>query len=606
MFNTIIFSISNLLLAILLLIVYIFKVKEKNINNILYNSLLICLIVILVTEIVSVYTIYNNQLFPLLNEVICRIRGVGIIIWAMLISLYLISLSTNHNYEEFKKVLHKNYYILPIYLLIIVCFFFFKYDYVILNDTAYLKGSASIYIFMCIILISLFCIIFIPDSIFSKYSKKMIALFLLLELIVILMLSYTLPYVYFATTVLTLNTYILYFVTENPDLYAIKQLEKANDIIENLNTSKIDFFNNITNEIRSSVQSIVNLSDILLESPYDREKILPDVNSIFYTGNNLNAIITNVLDISKIDYDLDCLNEEEYDLKSLILDLMVMFEEMNNKNINLNIICDENVPRRYIGDRNKIYKILLNLLDNSIKYTYTGRVSLKIECLVKDKNCLLKFCVSDTGVGLKENEYNKVLNELSDLDKHTYNGKEYVGPGLIIVKKFVDIMNGKIIFTSDYGAGTKFYVELPQKIVDNTVIGTINMENVIDYKNYSSLKVLIVDNGNLDLKLMKTFLNPYKFSVDTSLSVKDFIYKIKQGNRYALIFIDQMMLKEDDIELIEVLEKLSDIFVIPPIIVLTSDYFMLQHDKKKFICDSLMKPINNIKLDEIITKYLDK
>ena len=171
MFNTIIFSISNLLLAILLLIVYIFKVKEKNINNTLYNSLLICLIVILVTEIVSVYTIYNNQLFPLLNEVICRIRGVGIIIWAMLISLYLISLSTNHNYEEFKKVLHKNYYILPIYLLIIVCFFFFKYDYVILNDTAYLKGSASIYIFMCIILISLFCIIFIPDSIFSKYSN---------------------------------------------------------------------------------------------------------------------------------------------------------------------------------------------------------------------------------------------------------------------------------------------------------------------------------------------------------------------------------------------------------------------------------------------------
>ena len=136
MFNTIIFSISNLLLVILLLIAYIFKVKEKNINNILYTALLICLIVVLLTESVSVYTIYNSQLFPLINEVVCRVRGLGIIIWTMLICLYLISLSTNHNYKEFKNILFKNIktsYILTVYLLVIVCFFFFKFDYVILK-----------------------------------------------------------------------------------------------------------------------------------------------------------------------------------------------------------------------------------------------------------------------------------------------------------------------------------------------------------------------------------------------------------------------------------------------------------------------------------------
>ena len=610
MFNTIIFSISNLLLVILLLIAYIFKVKEKNINNILYTALLICLIVVLLTESVSVYTIYNSQLFPLINEVVCRVRGLGIIIWTMLICLYLISLNTNHNYKEFRNILFKNIktsYILPVYLLVIVCFFFFKFDYVILNDTAYLTGQANIYIYFSIILISLLCIISVSNKIFDKYNERIVILFLLFEAIIVLLLSYIFPHVYFLTTALTLNSFILYFITENPDLYAIRQLQKTNYVIQNLNNSKMDFFNNTTNEVRSSVQAIVNLSDTLLNTSYvDREKILPDIKSIFYAGNSLNTVITDILDISKIDYDLNYLIEDEYDLRDLILDLMLAFNEMNNKNINLNIICDENIPRKYIGDKNKIYKVLLNLLDNSIRYTYKGRISLKIECLKKEKTCLLKFCVSDTGIGLSEEEYKKLLNRLSDLDEHTYNDREHVGLGLIIVKKFVDIMNGKITFTSDYGVGTKFYVELQQKIVDDTILGTIGMINKIDYNDYSCSKILIVDSDTLSLKLMKTFLKPYKCSIDNSLSVKDFIYKIKEGNKYDLIFIDQMMLKDDDMELMGVLEKLSDTFKIPPIVVLMSDYFMLHQDREKFTCDFLIKPINNIKLNDIITKYLDK
>lgn len=606
MFNTIIFSISNFLLVILLLIAYIFKIKDRNINNILYNSILICLLITLLSEIVSVYTIFNNQTMPIINEIVCRIRGLGIIIWNMLICLYLISLDVAHDFTKFKnklvKQMKKNY-ILPTFLLIIVCFFFFKFDYVLLDNTAYLSGFGNIYIFFSIILILLLFITSVSSKSFSEYNKKILCLLALCEIIIVLLLSYLFPYVYFITTVLTLNSFLLYFITENPDLYAIKKLEKTSLVIQNLNTSKTDFYNNITNEMKSPIEAIVNISDILLKNPNVlRDDVLCDMKNILYTGNKLNSIITNVLDMSKIESDSHYLLENEYDLNSLLWDIKISFSIKNNKNIKFDIIYDENIPKIYIGNRSIIYKILINLLDKSIEYTDTGKITLKVDYLKNDKDNILKFTISDTGIGLKKEEFNKVSNILSGLD----NDEKGLELGFALTKRMLDIIDAKLTFNSEYGVGTSFSIELKQEIVGDSKIGSIEISNEINYIDYSNFNIIIVDENDLNSKVIEELLIPYKFNINISSNIKDFIYKIKNGNNYDLIFIDQMILKSSDMDLMKVLKSLSFDFKIPPIIILVSDDLAMISNEINLIYDSLQKPINNINLDRIINKYINK
>lgn len=609
MFKTIILPFGSFIFVSLLLIIYLFKMKETKVGNKLYALLLIILLIALGTEIISVFTIYNHDKYPIINEIICRLHTFSIITWIVLMGLYLISFANGYNINDFKSFIVNDLkvkYMSVIYGILVLIFFFLKFDYVVLKDTAYLSGIALYYGYFIGLIVLCYAIYLIIKKHKNINIKKLPLAILVIETCITLPLSLVILDIYILTSSLAFKVYILYFMTENQDLYAIKKLKETNESIETSNKAKTEFLSNVTNEFRLPIKSIIGISETLVnKNELDIEEDKKSIKHIFSYSNNLIEIINNVLDLSRIETNSEVVIEEEYKLKDIIHELKSIVDSRINDNVTFDLIYDESIPSIYKGDKNKIYKILLNCLSNSVKYTEVGKISLNIEYIEET----LKFKISDTGTGIKENDYNKLFEKFSRLEDAIKNEVEGLGLGLVITRKLVDIMNGTITFDSIYGAGTNFYIELKQKVIDKTPIGKIMEtkieETEIKYLDCSNLNVLLVDDNKLNLKVAEKLLKPYKFNVSTVLSGKECIYKIKEGNKYDIIFLDHMMPEMDGIEVLHILKKLSKNFDIPPIVALTANAVtgMREMYLNEGFDEYVSKPINISELNKVINKF---
>ena len=407
--------------------------------------------------------------------------------------------------------------------------------------------------------------------------------------------------------------FFLYFNIENPDLKIIKELETVKDDIERSNRAKSDFLSNMSHEIRSPMNAIVGFSETLLNNPnFDEKSARTDISHIASAGNNLLDIVNNILDISKIESGKEVLEKKEYSLSSVVMELSSIIEaRLGNKPIKLIIDVDKNIPSKMYGDSTKLFQILLNILTNSVKYTEVGKIKLTITGEKNGDFEDLKFKVSDTGYGIKKEDYDKLFEKFSRLDEATSKEIEGTGLGLVITKKYVDLMKGKIWFESEYEVGTTFYVTLSQKIINDSAIGEITepvkTQTEIKRIDCSSYKVLIVDDNKLNIKVASRLLGKYNFKIDTAISGKECIYKVKEGNNYDMIFLDHMMPEMDGIETMHILRKL-DGYNMPPIIALTANAItgMKEMYLKEGFDEYLSKPINIAELDKLINKYFKK
>lgn len=407
--------------------------------------------------------------------------------------------------------------------------------------------------------------------------------------------------------------YFLYFNIENPDLKIIRELEIIKDDIERSNKAKSDFLSNMSHEIRSPMNAIVGFSETLLNDPnFDKENARNDIKHIAVAGNNLLDIINNILDISKIESGKETLDKKEYSIGNIVMELSSIIEaKIGDSKVKLFIDVDENIPAKLYGDSTKLFQILLNILTNAVKYTEVGKIKLSVTGDVVDDMVNLHFKVSDTGFGIKEEDYNKLFEKFSRLDTATSNEIEGTGLGLVITKKYVDLMEGKIWFESEYQVGTTFYVDITQKIMNNKKLGSISepvkAENKINYIDCSAYKVLIVDDNKLNIKVASRLLEPYKFMIDTVTNGKDCINKVKAGNKYDIIFLDHMMPEMDGIKTLEILKKLED-YTLPPVVALTAN--AITGMKEMYLSagfdEYLSKPINMAELNKLINKYFEK
>ena len=358
------------------------------------------------------------------------------------------------------------------------------------------------------------------------------------------------------------------------------------------------------------MNAIVGFSDTILNNPtFDPESVRTDIEHIASSGNNLLDIINNILDISKIETGHETIEEREYSIGSIVMELSSVIEaRLANRPIKFETDIDSQIPRKLYGDATKLFQVLLNILTNSIKYTEVGKIRLSATKEIKNNNVTLKFKISDTGYGIKKEDYDKLFEKFSRLSSATTNEIEGTGLGLVITKKYVDLLGGKIWFESDYGVGTTFYVEVTQPIVDATPIGDIreirdNDENE-ELLDCSGKKALIVDDNELNLKVAKRILEEYKFTVETTNNGKDCVYRIKDGQQYDMVFLDHMMPEMDGIEVVHILKKLDD-YKIPPIIALTANAITGARDMylREGFDEYLSKPISRSELNQIIKRY---
>ena len=440
----------------------------------------------------------------------------------------------------------------------------------------------------------------------KKVDKRHIPIFAIIFLLGLLFIVFQLnPYVVIISITLTFVDYIMYFTIENPDIKMIEELNIARDSAEKANAAKTDFLSNMSHEIRTPLNAIVGFSNLLLEDKDVPDKAKDEVRDIVMASDNLLEIVNGILDISKIEAGKLEIVSNEYSTKKMLDDLVSLCHgRLGEKPIEFRTNFAPDLPPVLYGDASRIKQICVNILTNAIKYTKEGWIEFKISVVKKDNICRLIISVEDTGIGIKEQNIDKLFNKFERLDLEENITIEGTGLGLAITKKLVDLMHGKIVVQSVFGKGSKFTVCIDQRIVENPTI-KLETEKNVDKVKVTNKKVLLVDDNKINLKVAEKLLYSYGIEVESVESGFACLDKINEGNKYDLIMLDDMMPKMSGVE---TLKKLKDIpgFDIKTI-ALTAN--ALTGMREKYLSDGfddyLAKPINKDELNKIINKYLN-
>ncbi len=612
----IILTIGSLLFLLLLMVSYYSKKFRLKLSNKVYRNLIVITVVLLVTEIA--YALAFEFLSSKISYVLLwRMHWIDAIVLFLFMYYYVCSVVGDYTYEDLRDLIktNKTCKIFTIVSIIwIVVFIFLPFDDLTVETFNFIPGWAAYFSILHFLITMLLCIIETYRRKNTPSNAKYAFVLAIITAILVGALQFIFSGISFFAILATLVIFLFYFLTENPDLRLIEETDELRLTVERSSKAKSDFLSNMSHEIRSPMNAIIGFSEtILTDTEFDSNKVLNDINHIKSSSKNLLDIIDNILDISKIETGTDTLENKTYSLKELIIDWAgIVDARLEGKSIKFLLDVDNNIPSKFNGDSTKIFQIVLNLLTNAVKYTEVGRIKMVITGGKNSDNVYtIRVKVSDTGFGIKKEDFDKVFQKFSRLDQAKTNEIEGTGLGLVLSKRYAELMGGKIWFESEYGAGTTFYFEVPQKIVDLTPIGNINEsieeENKKQLLDCTGMKVLVVDDDELNLRVIKRLLSAYNIEAETISDPEVCIYKMKEGNHYDLIFLDHIMHNMTGVELLKVLRGLQG-YDIPPIVMLTANAIAGVREMylKEGFDEYLSKPIDINELDKIINIFLKK
>ena len=614
--TSILFTFGCLLFTIFLSIIYFSKEKQSDLRSKLYRIILSLVIFILSTEFIYLLCLgYSNSEFLITS--VKFVHWLSFILWVGVYCIYCVVYMQKLQYDNFGTLFRESKNSRA--LLIITCILLLGYAIAPKEtiDLNLIKSIASHADYIVLVFLTCMCtyVLVCSYTLYKQYPlrRKIAITLIMFVMLVMLVLQVMFNDISVYVICCSLQVFFLYFIIENPDIHLAREIEGLKADIDKSNKSKTDFLSNMSHEIRTPMNAIIGFSDSLLNSPkFDENTARNDIQSIATAGTNLVDIINNILDISKIESGNDTLDNKECSIAKIVKELGSIIESrIGNNPVKLYIELDEQIPSKVYGDSTKIYQILLNITNNAVKYTEVGKIKLSV---VPEKTgndaVLLHIKISDTGYGIKKEDFDKIFEKFSRLDSAVSKEIEGTGLGLVITKKFVDLMGGKIWFTSEFEVGTTFYVDLPLKVIDPTPIGSVtqdtSVQRVRNFLDCSDFTALVVDDSRLNLKVAERLLKKYNFNVDVAQSGKDCIYKYKYGNHYDIIFLDHMMPEMDGIETARILRRLDD-YETPPIIALTAN--AMNGMEEKYLSEGfdyyLPMPINTQELDKIIHRFFE-
>lgn len=410
---------------------------------------------------------------------------------------------------------------------------------------------------------------------------------------------------------------ILYRVSDMTDNYLYtKQLIELKEDAERANEAKSTFLARMSHEIRTPINAVLGMNEMILRET-ESDNIRKYASNIHSAGKTLLSIINDILDLSKIESSKMEIVENDYRLGSLLIDVENMISmRAEEKNLTFKTVTDKKLPACLHGDEMRIKQCMTNLLTNSVKYTKEGTITLKIDSVNnKDDTINLWVTVSDTGMGIKEEDLHRLFDPFTRLDLMKNKSVEGTGLGLSITKRLIGMMGGNMTVESVYGKGSSFSFVIPQKIVGTQLLGDYraNAAQMNEAENGGrkaftapKARILAVDDNRVNITVVKGLLKRLKVQFDSALSGQECLDKVRQ-NHYDIILLDHMMPDMDGIETLRAMKQTEEYMREQSVVIaLTANAIVGAKEEylREGFEDYLSKPIDSARLEEMIRQYL--
>lgn len=407
---------------------------------------------------------------------------------------------------------------------------------------------------------------------------------------------------------------VIYRISDITESYLYtKQLINLKEEAEHANEAKSVFLAHMSHEIRTPINAVLGMNEMILRessSSAIREYALNIQNA----GRILLSIINDILDLAKIESGQIEIVQSDYHLGKLLIDIENMVTmRAEESSLALHILADSKLPEMLHGDEKRIKQCIINFLTNSIKYTKEGKVTLQVGFTEAGKEMInLQVSVSDTGIGIKEDKLTLLFEPFVRLDRPENSNVEGTGLGLSITKSLIDRMGGSLCVESVYGEGSVFTFSIPQKVVGAELLG--------DYKEKSQriaekerekfiapqARILAVDDNRVNITVARGLLKRLKVQFDSAMSGQECLDKINRMH-YDIILLDHMMPGMDGVDTLHQMQKMECFIQEPSVVIaLTANAVIGAKEGylKEGFTDYLSKPIDYVKLEDMIRKYL--
>ena len=393
----------------------------------------------------------------------------------------------------------------------------------------------------------------------------------------------------------------------------IEEITRVREQAEQANIAKSAFLANMSHEIRTPMNAIVGLSDIIMEESKGR-KVYEYVCDIKASAHNLLALINDILDLSKVEAGKMELITTQYHVKALVKEVLNMMDIVASQHgLMVESEYDMTIPCGYFGDEGRIKQILVNLLNNALKFTRKGYVRISVAGRPGETEGTerLIFRVQDTGCGIREEDLERIFENFKQLDSKRNRSAEGTGLGLSITRRLAELMQGTVKVESVYGKGSTFTVEIEQRIADARPLSEVpeteaRVEEPLEPFTVKDYRILVVDDNLINRKVARSFLQTYGLEITEAESGMEAL-ELVHRTKFDIIFMDHMMPVMDGIETAQKIRtECGENGRLPLIIALTAN--AMEGVRENFLVngfqDFLAKPLDRRAMHKILLKWI--
>ena len=539
------FSVCCLIFLGIIAYFYYSKSRLNNVDNMLFSIILITNLIGIIIDVVGYLFFQVFSLDSIINKVIAKVYLIYYLCYTFTLLLYIYNVS----FKSLFKILYR--------LLIgfgCICFVVITLP-IQIHPTFTTGASVSFAYFWGFIFITtmIFCLVKNRKGMLSKVYAPLYAFIILTLLTVIIQKANP------AITILLLSntivTLLMFFTIENPDIKVLEEVSKIKDITVKTNEDKSTFLYHITDEVNIVLNEIDNRLNNIVEinDNKDVELGLKDIKNII---SNAKSRVKSTIDVSNIDSKELKLINTKYNVANLINSVALVAKANVKNGVDFRLNISGTIPNELYGDSIKIKQIILSLLNNSIKYTNSGFIELRVSSIIKYDICRLLISVEDSGCGVDLFKQNEILSNHDDLDKVDIMNKDRNDLNIKTIKKLISLIGGTLSIESLNSNGTIINITLDQKMVKGD-LGIIDNE-IKKYDEYlnSKKKVAVITGNKKIFKIVKSICSKLKYNCEEYSVTLDCLNNIRSGNNFDIVVIEEDM---DKIDALSFLRKAKDV-----------------------------------------------